>query len=72
MTAFPTSPDSYCRKCGGKNHCVMFAPVFVAGMDARSATRCDGRGIGTHICLDCAISHGFADAQGYLKPGVAL
>lgn len=74
-----TMPDSYCRKCDGKNHWVFFAPVFVAGIDARDSA-VDSRGvrsrhpvgIGTHICMDCAISHGFANARGELKEGVAL
>lgn len=64
-------PDSYCRKCNGKNHMVFFAPVFVAGRDARG----NGPhpvGIGTHICVECAIAHGLADSQGQLKAGVAL
>lgn len=64
-------PDSYCRKCDGKNHAVFFAPVFVYGMDARDSSR-HAIGVGTHICLDCAISHGYADKQGNLKSGVTL
>ena len=63
--------DSYCRKCGDKNHIVFFAPVFVAGMDARDSSK-HSIGVGTHICLECAIAHGFANSWGELKPGVAL
>ena len=66
-----TFPDSYCRKCNGKNHVVFFAPVFVAGMDARNSAKHE-TGIGTHICITCAISHGFADMQGNLLAGVSL
>ena len=65
-------PDSYCRKCNGKNPLVMFAPVYVPGMDARTGARSSGQGVGTHICLDCAIRHGFDTSQGDLKPGVGL
>jgi hypothetical protein len=64
-------PDSYCRKCNGKNHVVFFAPVFVVGLDCRDSTP-HATGVGTHICLDCAIKAGFADRQGNLKPGVVL
>lgn len=64
-------PDSYCRKCHGKNHVAFFAPVFVAGIDARNGSKHE-QGVGTHICVPCAISHGFADSQGNLKPGVRL
>jgi hypothetical protein len=66
-----TFPDSYCRKCHGKNNVVFFAPVFVAGMDARDSSRHDV-GVGTHICLSCAIAHGFANSRGELKAGVSL
>lgn len=66
-----TMPDSYCRKCNGKNHWVYFAPVFVAGMDCRDSTR-HPVGIGTHICMDCAMALGYADSQGFLKDGVTL
>lgn len=66
-----TIPDSHCRKCDGKNHWVFFAPVFVARMDARDSTPHE-IGIGTHICMDCAIALGFADSQGLLKEGVTL
>ena len=66
-----TFPDSYCRKCTGKNHVVFFAPVFVAGMDARNSEKHE-TGIGTHICIACAISHGFADSQGNLRAGITL
>jgi len=64
-------PDSYCRKCDGKNHVVFFAPVFVAGMDARNSAKHE-IGIGTHICMECAIGHGFADSQGNLRAGITL
>ena len=65
-----TLPDSYCRKCGGLNHWVYFAPVCVPGMDARTSK--PGETVGTHVCLDCAISHGFCTSQGDLKEGVVL
>lgn len=66
-----TMPDSHCRKCDGRNHMVFFAPVFVAGIDARNGAKHE-TGVGTHICLNCAIAHGFSDTQGNLKAGVTL
>lgn len=64
-------PDSYCRKCNGKNNAVFFAPVFVAGIDARNGARHE-TGVGTHICMECAIASGFANSRGELKQGVTL
>lgn len=67
-----TFPDSYCRHCGEKNHIVFFSPVFVEGMDARTGKRCEGQGVGTHICIPCATAAGYATSQGDLKQGVTL
>lgn len=65
-------PETYCRKCGDKNSLVFFAPVFVAGVDARDSSK-HQTGIGTHICFACAMSRGWIDhASGNLKTGVAL
>ena len=67
-----TMADSYCRKCHGRNHLVFFAPVFVAGIDARNSTP-HPIGVGTHICFDCAESRGWIDWKtGNLKQGVTL
>lgn len=64
--------DSYCRKCQGRNHLVFFAPVFVAGIDARNGQKHE-TGVGTHICFDCANRQGWIDPRnGNLKQGVAL
>lgn len=64
--------DSYCRKCGGKNHIVFFAPVFVSGIDARNGAKHD-IGIGSHVCFECAETRNWIDRKtGNLKQGVQL
>ena len=52
-------PRLTCRKCGGSNPWVYFAPVAVEGT-------------GTCICLNCAEARGWLDRSGNLKPEIGL
>jgi hypothetical protein len=65
-------PPMECRKCGGINPLVYFAPVYVAGINAITGKREAGQGKASCICIPCAIRAGFADKQGNIREGVKL
>lgn len=54
-----TLPRLSCRKCGGTNPPVYFAPVTVEGE-------------GTCICFACAEVRQWLDRDGNLREGIAL
>ena len=54
-----TLPTLTCRKCAAPNPAVYLAPVVVDGS-------------GTCVCLSCASTRGWLDADGNIKPSITL